>query len=56
MDLDLDLIENLLLKIQQLENQIIEKDNKINKLYTMIGELVEEKDGKLNLVNQTLNF
>jgi hypothetical protein len=44
MDCDLDLIENLLLKIRQLENKIIEKDNKINKLYTMIGELVEEKD------------
>ena len=48
MDYDLDLIENLLIKIRQLENQIIEKDNKINKLYTMIGELVGEKDEKLN--------
>jgi hypothetical protein len=43
---DLDLIQNLLLKIRQLENEIIEKDNKINKLYTMIGELVEETDKK----------
>lgn len=42
------MIEDLLLKIRQLENQIIEKDNKIHKLYTMIGELVEEKDEKLN--------
>jgi hypothetical protein len=48
MDCDLILIKNLLLKIQQLENQIIEKDNKINKLYTMIGELVEEKGENLN--------
>lgn len=48
MDYDLDLIENLLFKIRQLENQIIEKDNKINKLYTMIGELVGEKDEELN--------
>jgi hypothetical protein len=40
MDSDLDMIENLLLKIRQLENVIIEKDAKINKLYTMIGELV----------------
>lgn len=46
MDYDLELIENLLLKIRYLENEIIEKDNKINKLYTMIGELVEEKDEK----------
>jgi hypothetical protein len=43
MDSDLDIIENLLLKIHQLENVIIEKDNTINKLYTMIGELVGEK-------------
>jgi hypothetical protein len=48
MDCDLNLIKNLLLKIQKLENEIIEKDNKINKLYTMIGKLVEEKDKKLN--------
>ena len=48
MNYDLDMIENLLIKIRQLENKIIEKDNKINKLYTMIGELVEEKDEKLN--------
>lgn len=47
MNYDLDMIENLLIKIRQLENEIIEKDNKINKLYTMIGELVEEKDEKL---------
>ena len=43
------LIENLLIKIRQLENQIIEKDNKINKLYTMIGELVGEKDEELKM-------
>ncbi len=42
MDSDLDTIENLLLKIRQLENIVIEKDNTINKLYTMIGELVGE--------------